>query len=202
MTTTASEHDATVKPVAGWRARPLLPERLRPENRPRLWLELAFTVCLYLAYSRTRRYVPRHKTAAIHRASEVLHAERLLHVNLELTLNHAVDRVDWLIVGMNYYYATLHFVVTIGRAGLALPPPPGALSLGSYRPVPRQRSSRWRDSRSWPPHRRGSWPARASSTRWSSITRGGPGHPVTSHRCPTSTPRCRPSTSSGRDGAD
>ena len=40
------------------RLRPLLPERLRPRNRPRLWLELAFTVGLYLAYSRTRRYVP------------------------------------------------------------------------------------------------------------------------------------------------
>jgi PAP2 superfamily len=112
MTTTASERDASVEPVTGWRPRPLLPERMRPENRPRLWLELAFTVCLYLAYSRTRRYVPRHKAAALHRASEVLHTERLLHVNLELTLNHAVDRVDWLIVGMNYYYATLHFAVT------------------------------------------------------------------------------------------
>ncbi|WP_435172229.1 phosphatase PAP2 family protein [Actinacidiphila sp. bgisy145] len=91
---------------------PLLPARMRPRNRPRLLLELAFTVALYLAYSRTRRYVPREKTQALHRAREVLHFERLLHVDFELSLNHAVDKVSWLTVGMNYYYATLHFAVT------------------------------------------------------------------------------------------
>jgi len=115
MTATATDTDAAgtdTGPSAAKRLRPLLPERLRPRNRPRLWLELAFTVGLYLAYSRTRRYVPRHKTAAMHRAREVLHAERLLHVDFELTLNHWVSRIDWLAVGMNYYYATLHFVVT------------------------------------------------------------------------------------------
>jgi hypothetical protein len=112
MTATTADPAAPAGARATSRLGPLLPQRLRPHNRPRLWLELAFTVGLYLAYSRTRRYVPRHKTAALHRASEVLHAERLLHVNFELTLNHAVNRVDWLVVGMNYYYATLHFIVT------------------------------------------------------------------------------------------
>ncbi len=42
----------------------------------------------------------------------MLHTERLLHVNFELTVNHAVSRIDWLVDAMNYYYATLHFVVT------------------------------------------------------------------------------------------
>jgi hypothetical protein len=97
---------------SGARLGPLLPARLRSLKRPNLVLELVFTVALYLAYSRTRRYVPRHKTAALHRAREVLHAERLMHVDIELTINHAVDRVNWLVVGMNYYYATLHFIVT------------------------------------------------------------------------------------------
>ena len=110
MTATTADPAAPASGLA--RLRPLLPERMRPLNRPRLWLELAFSVGLYLAYSRTRRYVPRHKAAALHRASEVLHVERVLHVNFELTLNHAVNRVDWLVVGMNYYYATLHFIVT------------------------------------------------------------------------------------------
>ncbi|SEG89592.1 PAP2 superfamily protein [Actinacidiphila yanglinensis] len=111
MTTTADPVETVEQPTAARRF-PLLPARMRPRNRPRLLLELAFTVALYLAYSRTRRYVPREKTAALHRAREVLHFERLLHVNFELSLNHAVARVDWLTVGMNYYYATLHFAVT------------------------------------------------------------------------------------------
>ena len=112
MTTTTADHAETAGESAGKSLFPLLPARLRPRNRPRLWLELAFSVGLYFAYSRTRRYVPRHKAAALHRAREVLHTERLLHIDFELSLNHAVSKVDWLTVGMNYYYATLHFIVT------------------------------------------------------------------------------------------
>ncbi|WP_093782698.1 phosphatase PAP2 family protein [Actinacidiphila guanduensis] len=109
---TADDAARAGEPRRRLRPRPLLPERMRTRTRPRLALELGFTVALYLAYSRTRRYVPRHETAAMHRAREVLHFERIVHLNPELVLNHAVNRVDWLIVGMNYYYATLHFVVT------------------------------------------------------------------------------------------
>lgn len=112
MTATTADHTETAGESAAKGLRPLLPERLRPRNRPRLWLELAFSVGLYFAYSRTRRYVPRQKTEALHRAREVLHTERLLHVDFELSLNHAVSKIDWLTVGMNYYYATLHFIVT------------------------------------------------------------------------------------------
>ncbi|MGW0747412.1 phosphatase PAP2 family protein [Streptomyces sp. NPDC002817] len=91
---------------------PLLPARLRPVTRPRLWVELAFTALLYWAYTLTRNAVPAHRTAALHRAHEILATEQTLHVNIELAVNHAADKVDWLIVGMNYYYATLHFIVT------------------------------------------------------------------------------------------
>ncbi len=68
----------------------------------------------YWAYTLTRNAVPEHETAAVHRAEAVLRIERALHVNVELTVNHAVASVRWLATGMNYYYATLHFVVTIG----------------------------------------------------------------------------------------
>ncbi|WP_020133884.1 phosphatase PAP2 family protein [Streptomyces sp. 351MFTsu5.1] len=93
---------------------PLLPVRLRPLHRPRLWAELVCTSLLYWAYTLTRNAVPAHRAAALHRAHAIWHAERLLHVDIELTVNHAADRIGWLIVGMNYYYATLHFIVTIG----------------------------------------------------------------------------------------
>jgi hypothetical protein len=93
---------------------PLLPARLRRLGRPHLLVELIFSVILYKTYSLTRRAAPEHHEAALHRAKDILNAERTLHVNVELTINHAIDKVDWLIVGMNYYYATLHFIVTLG----------------------------------------------------------------------------------------
>ncbi|MES4889464.1 phosphatase PAP2 family protein [Streptomyces sp. NPDC096012] len=97
-----------------WHLGPLLPARLRPPDRPRLWVELVCTGLLYWAYTLTRNAVPAHRSAALHRAQDILRAEQELHLNIELTINHAADRVGWLIVGMNYYYATLHFIVTIG----------------------------------------------------------------------------------------
>lgn len=103
---------AAGRPYTGWRIGPLLPARLRPLTRPRPWVELAFTALLYWAYTLTRNAVPAHRTAALHRAHEILDTERDLHLNIELTVNHAADKVSWLIVGMNYYYATLHFIVT------------------------------------------------------------------------------------------
>jgi hypothetical protein len=57
--------------------------------------------------------VPAHRAAALHRAHAIWNAERDLHVDIELAVNHAADKVDWLIVPMDYYYATLHFI-TIG----------------------------------------------------------------------------------------
>ncbi|QMU74706.1 inositol phosphorylceramide synthase [Streptacidiphilus sp. PB12-B1b] len=92
---------------------PLLPARLRRAGRPAWWAELLLTAIGYGAYSITRNAVPDHQTAALHRAQAILHVERELHVSFELALNHAADHVTWLIVGMDYYYATLHFIVTI-----------------------------------------------------------------------------------------
>lgn len=88
--------------------------RLHGRGRPRWWAELLLIALSYGAYSITRNAVPDHRAAALQRAQELLDAERSLHVSFELALNHAADHVTWLIVGMDYYYATLHFVVTIG----------------------------------------------------------------------------------------
>jgi hypothetical protein len=92
----------------------LLPARWRRTGRPAWWAELGLTGIGYAAYSLTRNAVPDHQSAALHRAQALLDAERDLHLSFELALNHAADHVTWLIVGMDYYYATLHFIVTIG----------------------------------------------------------------------------------------
>ena len=86
----------------------------QPRPRPRLWLELALVSIGYGLYTLSRDAVPIHEDAAFHRAAAILRVEHDLHLDVELTVNHAADRIGPLIVGMNYYYATLHFIVVIG----------------------------------------------------------------------------------------
>lgn len=83
-------------------------------GRPRLYREILLIALCYSAYSLVRDLVPANHSSAIERGHEVLGLERLLHLNVEMSLNHlfAVDRV--LGVGANYYYESLHFVITIG----------------------------------------------------------------------------------------
>ncbi|MEU9047736.1 MULTISPECIES: phosphatase PAP2 family protein [unclassified Kitasatospora] len=104
----APTHD-TAAPAAA--ARPA-PAARRP--RPAWWAELLLAGAGYALYTVSRNAVPDHRAAALRRAEEILDAERSLHLSFELALNHAADHVTWLITGMNYYYATLHFIVTIG----------------------------------------------------------------------------------------
>ena len=83
-------------------------------GRPRLYREILLIVVCYSAYSLVRDFVPPNHSAAIARGHEVLGFERLLHLNIELPINHlfAIDRV--LGVAANYYYESLHFILTIG----------------------------------------------------------------------------------------
>ncbi|MFF0214866.1 phosphatase PAP2 family protein [Streptomyces vinaceus] len=104
--------------VVGDEARPvaqraLLP-RLRAPRRPRIWFEILLIGVSYWTYSLIRNAVPEQKADALANADWLWDLERTLGIAVEQSVNHAVNSVTWLIVGMNYYYATLHFVVTIG----------------------------------------------------------------------------------------
>lgn len=83
------------------------------QGRPRLWTELALIVVGYSLYTLTRDAVPGQKDIAMRRAASILRTEHSLHIDIELSVNHALDKITPLIVGMNYYYATLHFLITI-----------------------------------------------------------------------------------------
>ncbi len=65
-------------------------------------------------YSLIRNAVPEQRAAALRNADWIWQTEHTLHIAVEHTVNNAVNSVTWLVVGMNYYYATLHFVLTIG----------------------------------------------------------------------------------------
>jgi hypothetical protein len=87
---------------------------LRTPRRPRFAVELALVALSYWVYSLIRNAVPNRENLAVERAWHLLDFEQSLHIDVEYAINHAVNKVTWLIVGMNYYYATLHFVITIG----------------------------------------------------------------------------------------
>ncbi|KAF4405885.1 MULTISPECIES: phosphatase PAP2 family protein [Streptomyces] len=89
-------------------------DRLRSPRHPRLWFEILLIALSYWTYSLIRNAVPEQKAAALRNADWILRAEETLGIAVEQTINKAVNSVTWLVVGMNYYYATLHFIVTIG----------------------------------------------------------------------------------------
>ncbi|MGW0762001.1 phosphatase PAP2 family protein [Streptomyces sp. NPDC002814] len=104
----AVPHPVTVETRPG----PL--SRLRTPRRPRLWFEILLIAVSYWTYSLIRNAVPEQKGQALSNADWLWRLERDLGIAVEESVNHAVNSVTWLIVGMNYYYATLHFVVTLG----------------------------------------------------------------------------------------
>jgi hypothetical protein len=96
-----------------WIPGPILPQRLRPTNRPKLWLEIALIALGYYLYTLTRLAAPAHESAAQQRGHDILNVEHYLGLNFERTFNHWVYGARWLAFSMNVYYATLHFIVPI-----------------------------------------------------------------------------------------
>nr|WP_245703180.1 phosphatase PAP2 family protein [Streptomyces lushanensis] len=88
--------------------------RARSPRRPRLWFEILLIAVSYWTYSLIRNAVPERRAKALENANWIWDTEQHLGIAVERSINHAVNSVTWLIVGMNYYYATLHFIVTIG----------------------------------------------------------------------------------------
>lgn len=87
---------------------------LRSNRTPRLWQELLLCALGWWLYGVVRNAVPEHREAALQRAQNVHSFERGLHVDPELAVNRFFTEHRWLVVPANYYYATLHFVVTLG----------------------------------------------------------------------------------------
>ncbi|WP_269854250.1 phosphatase PAP2 family protein [Streptomyces sp. RPT161] len=106
--------DGTAREDRRTEVRHTLISRFRKPRRPRLWFEIALIGVSYWVYSLVRNAVPEQEKSAMHHALQVWHLEQSLGVAVEQHINHAINSVTWLIVGMNYYYATLHFIMTIG----------------------------------------------------------------------------------------
>ncbi|WP_329561329.1 phosphatase PAP2 family protein [Streptomyces uncialis] len=99
---------------AGRFSRQALLDRMRAPRRPRLWFEILLIAVSYWTYSLVRNAVPEQKAQAMANAEWIWDVQASMGLAFEKSVNHAVESVTWLIVGMNYYYATLHFIVTLG----------------------------------------------------------------------------------------
>jgi hypothetical protein len=113
VTTLEGQDQVAPRPVADAEAGRGFLRRLRRPRRPRLWFEILLIALSYWTYSLIRNAVPEQKTQALHNADWIWRTEHHLGIAFEESVNHAVNSVTWLIVGMNYYYATLHFVITL-----------------------------------------------------------------------------------------
>ncbi len=92
----------------------LLPHRLVRHRAPRWWQELAIIAIAYWLYGLGRNAVPEQATIALRHGRSVQRLQDTLHLNFELSVNHFVASHEPVAQVMDYYYATLHFVITIG----------------------------------------------------------------------------------------
>lgn len=101
------------------RGRQRRPGRDRRRERPVWWREVAFIALGYLLYTITRNAAPPHVAAARHNANAVYAAERWLNLDIERSLNALLARHELFGTAASYYYATLHFMVTLAILGWA-----------------------------------------------------------------------------------
>jgi PAP2 superfamily len=102
--------DTPGQPRRSWRAI----AHIRHLRTPKWWQEILFIGISYALYSTVRNAVPGHKVAAFHRATSILNFERDLHLDIERSLNKIVAGAPWLAYVSSYWYAVMHFIVTIG----------------------------------------------------------------------------------------
>jgi hypothetical protein len=88
------------------------PEDEPAGKRPRLYREILLIALCYSAYSLVRNLVPTTHTEALHLGRQILSLEHALHLDAELSINRLFTHVHWVGVLGNYYYSTLHFVLT------------------------------------------------------------------------------------------
>lgn len=78
------------------------------------WQEVLFCTIAYELYSLIRNGVPTRAATAFANATGIVRLEHALNVGVERSINGAVAGVHWLSLFADYWYATMHFVITLG----------------------------------------------------------------------------------------
>lgn len=107
---------ATTSSSRGPDARPLAlrvaASGLRRLGTARGLQEIALLASLWIVYSLSRLVAADDLALARSRASDVLHIERYLNLDIEAWLNQALAPVTQIAVPMSFWYASLHYLVT------------------------------------------------------------------------------------------
>ena len=88
-----------------------------PAVRPRWWLDALVIAWLCWVYDMVANLAPLRLHAAIDHGRGLLHLERVLHLDPELTLNRWLSAHHLLASALSYYYDNAHFIVTLGLLG-------------------------------------------------------------------------------------
>ncbi|MFF0761485.1 bifunctional glycosyltransferase 87/phosphatase PAP2 family protein [Streptomyces sp. NPDC003631] len=106
-----------------WKHVPLLPFLRRVLTRPNLLLELLLIRVTYAAYAQVRLAATGDsstagRVSAEHHGDQILAVERLLHIDVERWVNHAVAGVGWLRGFFDFYYESFHFAFPLAVLGV------------------------------------------------------------------------------------
>ncbi|MEU6093364.1 phosphatase PAP2 family protein [Streptomyces sp. NPDC047079] len=80
--------------------------------RLRWWTELPLILLVYASYSAGRLLARGDVSDAVDHGLAILRLEKLLHINAEHPLNRLFTREAWLGVPADFWYASLHYLVT------------------------------------------------------------------------------------------
>ncbi|MFI6873005.1 phosphatase PAP2 family protein [Streptomyces sp. NPDC050400] len=83
-----------------------------PGARLRWWTELPLIVLVYGAYSAGRLLARGDVSTAVDHGLAILRAEKAVRLNLEHPLNRLFTREAWIGVPADFWYASLHYLVT------------------------------------------------------------------------------------------
>ncbi|MEU1048465.1 phosphatase PAP2 family protein [Streptomyces sp. NPDC005897] len=83
-----------------------------PNPRLRWWTELPLIVLVYACYSAGRLLVRGDVSDAVDHGLAILDIEKALHLNAEHPLNRLFTSEPWIGVPADFWYASLHYVVT------------------------------------------------------------------------------------------
>ncbi|GHD89487.1 phosphatase PAP2 family protein [Streptomyces naganishii] len=83
-----------------------------PLTRLRWWTELPLILLVYGCYSVGRLLVRGDVSSAVDHGLAILRAEKVLRLNAEHPLNRLFTREPWLGVPADFWYASLHYLVT------------------------------------------------------------------------------------------
>ena len=87
-------------------------EAAAPRARLRWWTELPLILLVYSCYSAGRLLARGNTADAVDHGLDILRIEKFLHLNAEHPLNRLFTHEAWLGVPADFWYASLHYLVT------------------------------------------------------------------------------------------